>query len=368
MKRIIVVCALITVLVGVWGCRHTPAEPLNTAPEIKISAETEKSIVKGLNWLLASQSKDGLWRGAGNYTLPVSSMAGLALLSHASEDASMDYIIAVRKLATFFLENADPDSGFLCHNVSKSPTLVDVDDRPAYGHAFGLLFLAQACQSEGIFKEDEQNRMRAVIISAIHFIEKHQHPSGCWYQNYVNGHNEIVTASHVQALMAAQGAGFEVNRKTINKALEFNRICLRKKATPSRNASFTAVQIISGEIDNEPLKKAVKRVLENCKTPEDFDLEKLSFANFRHLYASMVCYHLGGQSWENYSTLSTKWYMSKQNSDGSWPQMTKVHALQPSKEYTTAVACLILQMSKRALPIFKNIDSKSIRKELLDEE
>ena len=49
---------------------------------------------------------------------------------------------------------------------------------------------------------------------------------------------------------------------------------------------------------------------------------------------------------------------------GAWPALPNVHAVQPSETYTTAVACLILQMPRRALPIYKNVDSKAVRSKL----
>ena len=350
MKRVAIILALMFVLVGAYGCRQTPT--YNDVKPVKLTAKDEAAVVKGLDWLVANQGKDGLWRGAGKYTLPVSCMAGLALLSHAEEDGSMDYVVAVRRLANFLVENTDLNSGFLCHNITQSETLEDVDDRPAYGHAFGLLFLTQAWQSEKIFKQDELKRIRATIIAAIRFIEKHQHPTGCWYQNYINGHNEIVTASHMQALMAARAAGFDVNRKTLDKALEFNAECLNKPASPARLSSFAAAQLVSGDQDGEALVRGLKGVNENCKKLNKADISTMEFPNFYQLYTSMVCYYMGGRWWTDYYAATSDWYVKHQNADGSWPEMKKVHAVLPSKEYSTAVACMVLQMPKRALPIF----------------
>jgi hypothetical protein len=107
-------------------------------------------------------------------------------------------------------------------------------------------------------------------------------------------------------------------------------------------------------------------VLDACKKDSTYQLDKISFANFNHLYASQVCYFMGGTSWQNYYKKISKWYLANQMPDGAWPELPKVHAVTPSKAYTTAVACLILQMPNRYLPMYQSVEPGEIGKRLLD--
>jgi len=328
---------------------------------IKMDPKIKAAVKRGLDWLEKNQRDDGTW-DAGAYSLPITCMAGLAIASWAGPGRGPErYQKAIEKLTNFIMENTD-NFGYISYG--NSPTALYGDNRPAYGHAFSLLFLTQIYGMG--FTPKEQARIRNGIIGAVRFIEQWQDPTGCWYQNYRNGHNVIVTVSHIQALRAANFAGFRVSKAVIRRALKYNETHVEGDSSQSRNASYTAVLLAAGEYKGRLLKKGVERVLDSCKKASTFQLDQISFANFNHLYASQVCYFMGGTSWQNYYNKISKWYLANQMPDGAWPELPKVHAVTPSRAYTTAVACLILQMPNRYLPMYQSVEPGEIGKRLLD--
>ena len=75
---------------------------------------------------------------------------------------------------------------------------------------------------------------------------------------------------------------------------------------------------------------------------------------------------MGGSYWKNYYRKMSDWYLSNQMPDGAWPELPKVHAVKASKSYTTAVACLILQMPNRYLPMYQAVEPGEVGKRLLE--
>ncbi len=347
------------------GCAHNPDPPPKPQPETAAQrqARIDKAVKRGLDFLVDQQSDDGLWHKAGNYAIPISCIAGLALLHRANyADDPEPYIQAAYELTGEIVGHANQRSG----QIFKKPSIHNFDSRHAFDQAFGVLFLTQVYQTD-ILSDAEQKIVHNIIAQAIGFIETHQDRSGCWYQNYSGGHNDIPTAMHIYALIAAKDAGFTVSKKVLDKAREFNKTYMKSGVALTLAASAVAAHIIGGWYQDPVLRTSVKSVIATCSQKESLDISAIDYANSYHLFTSTVCFYLGDKYWNDYYEGVSTWYLANQKESGAWPALRK-GSMPPSEIYTTAMACLILQMPKRALPIYKNIDSARVRGKLQLEE
>ena len=333
----------------------TPENP-DVKPADKPSP-IDAAVKRGLDWLVKTQDKDGLWHDADNYLFPVSSLAGLALLHRAEcQPDETDYAKAVKNLTGAISSYANPQSGQIAYKTDNP------DIRYAFDHAFAMLFLTQAYQSSVL--NDAQKKIVANIIKkGIAFMKQKQHPNGCWYQNYQNGHNDSSTVIHIYALSAAQDAGFTVEPHIMDMARNFNKGILR--ISPDMIATMVVTGHLTGKWwDEERLGRAAVKVAEGAVSEKSLNLDKLEWGNSYHFHASTTCFYLGGEYWERYYAGMSKWYLANQQESGSWPPAKDSHMMKSNATHTTAVACLILQMPRRALPMYKNVDSKAVRSKL----
>ena len=105
-------------------------------PEM-ITVEAEKSIERGLQYLVKNQSRDGSWRtngASGGYPCAMTALAGLAILASGSTPLEGPYAINVQK-ATEYLLSCAGESGVIAK--------MSEEQRSMYGHGFAMLFLGQ---------------------------------------------------------------------------------------------------------------------------------------------------------------------------------------------------------------------------------
>ncbi len=421
MRKILVWIVLAVIITPTLfaGCeqeqQQTRPQPAPT-PVDQRQAEIDAAVDRGLDWLIAKQGMDGLWHHEEYHAMPISCIAGLALLHRVNYgENTQRYRDAVYNLTGTIVGYANKRTGQLYKTLP--PTQNEEDKKKecqekikkldeqiqrllkekgegkerderilkllkekekeekekeeennrhpyyysdfGYDHAFALLFLTQVYQSK-IFSDAEHKILRRIIVQAISFAERHQDRSGCWYQNYNNGHNTFSTTMHIYALIAAKEAGFRINKITLHKARQFTAKYLARGISAQGISQVTA-HIIGGWLENDDLHKSVQSVINISRKPQYFTSYYLNSYCF---FTSTVCYYLGGEYWHDYYKILSTWYLDKQEPSGAWPEVQAGHARRFNKKYTTVVACLILQMPKRALPMYKNIDSALVRGKL----
>ena len=331
---------------------------------VRITPEIKDMAKKCLTWLARTQGEQGIWDEAGSYALPISCMAGLALASWAGPGSGpKEFVTAMDKLTVFIVGHAEENGYIYSSNVKWG------DNRPAYGHAYSLLYLTQI-YGMGL-GPDEQDKLRGIIRGAIGFMEGRQRPDGCWYQDYRRGHNMIVTVSHIQALRSASQAGFFVKKSVVGKALRFNEAHLRSDSSESRMASYLAVLMAAGDYHSSLLSDVARRIANKTKQDSYYNISKQNFSNFLHMNSSQICYYIGGETWKNYYTKYTDWCLKNlQKGEGEGeaflPPLTHAHAVKPSGAYTTAVATTIMLMPNKYLPMFQVLERSSKDKLSLD--
>lgn len=340
------------------------------------------AIAKGLAWLAKQQKADGSWPvGANESPVTAASFAGLAMLAEGSTSTKGAYKEHVAKTVDWFTQN--------CQTGDRDGLLVSKTEqmrgRYMIPQSHAVLFLASAYEMEpkdegGKSIEDRFNRLRrkevkATLERAVAFIVKAQARSGGWFStSVVEGHDfdlGLETAWQIQALRAAQQAGIDVPKETLQRGLAY----LEKNTSPQGGVNYSsgmrsserpdvtvaalACAFPAGEYGAEAPRKWLKRFASNPADGTTFGL----------LHGAQVIHGLGDDGYAKLFGQDTlKWSSYKerycdqliggarpspklpaQKNDGSWPARGDGH----EAVCATAVSLIILQLDNEAVPIFR---------------
>ena len=165
----------------------------------------------------------------------------------------------------------------------------------------------------------------------------------------------------MQALRAAQNAGFLVPKGTIQDAVQYIDRCstpeggicysLRNFGSGPRLAiSCAAVATLynAGEYDSPVATRCLDYVTQEFKT-HDGSFSKGGFHDFyTHLYASQGFYMAGDKYWDDYFPQTRDQLLQSQaKEDGSW-QGDGI-----GQAYGTAIALIVLELPYKFLPVFQ---------------
>src|SRR5581483_7502449 len=182
-----------------------------------ITPQTQKAIKNGLDYLAKQQGPDGNFPNSpdgAEYAATMTSLAGMALLANGNTSTRGPYADNVRHVEEFIMASANPN-GLIC-------TPPEFNGRSMYGHGFGLLFLSSAYGMET--DEKVRARMRTIITNGIDLTCRAQCRGG-WTYVPGGGDEGSVTITQMQALRAAQNAGFLVPKGTVEAATNYLEQC-----------------------------------------------------------------------------------------------------------------------------------------------
>lgn len=316
-----------------------------------MDAATVQAVERGLQWLAANQADDGSFRGTqdGNaYPISMTGLAGMAFLAHGDTPTRGPYADQLRAATDFILSEARPD-GLISIGAENGRTM--------YGHGFSLLFLATVYGMET--DQRVRNRMHTVIEKAIKLTGQAQSPRGGWYYTPGSGDEGSVTVTQLQALRACQNAGFTVNPNVIEQAIHYLEICQGPEggivysfgsgggSRPAISAAAITCLYSAGEYDS-PL---ADQCLEYVWDIFNADAKRWSKAGghdfYAHYYAAQSFYQAGEDYWGKYFPETSKQLLQMQQNDGHWDG----DGIGPV--YGTAMACTILQLPYKYLPIYQ---------------
>src|SRR4051794_40624815 len=103
----------------------------------EVPREYRETINKGLTYLAKTQHDDGHWDGEGGaYVMPMTSLAGMALLAEGSTLREGKYRSNIRRAVNFILSRAQ-GNGLLGVALTSNE-----GGQYMYGHGFAMMFLA----------------------------------------------------------------------------------------------------------------------------------------------------------------------------------------------------------------------------------
>lgn len=312
----------------------------------------ERTVTKGLDWLVRRQSRRGSWAANdGRYPTAMTALAGTALLLEGSTTTQGRYAEPIRQ-AVDYLVGRSRVNGLIGDPKS--------DDRYTYGHGFSMLFLSQVLGEE----EDERRReeLVRVLTKAVEFSGRAQTSDGGWgYVSAKDGNNfdeGSTTITQVQGLRGCRNAGIPVPREIIDKAIAYIHKCTMPDGgvqysskggggRPAISAAAIACLFNAGEYDDTH----VPRMLDYAeKHLGNIANNGFGHWHYAHFYYAQVMYREGGRKWEAYRDQMEKRLLSEAQPEGDvlfWPQ----GYIGPV--YTTATNLTILQLENGTLPIYQ---------------
>jgi len=324
-----------------FAARSASAQGRPARPGPEVPADAREAIDRGTAYLVRSQLRSGAWNGEA-YTVPVTALAGLALLASGSTPTTGPHADSVRRAAEYLLKSQLRSGLFYPQGM--------IDDRPMYGHGFTLLFLSECFGMSGDFLAER--RVAKAIERAVEVTSQAQSPDGGWYYTAESREDEgSVTITQIQGLRAARNAGFRVKREVIDRALSYMRrsqdpdggvrYTLRYgKSTLALTAAGLACFFGAGDYASENVQKALTYVRRNMDMSDD------GHFHYTHFYLAQAMHQQGGHDWEGYFPRIRAELVRTRRSDGSWMSSY-------GSAYATALSLLILEIPYRYLPIYE---------------
>jgi Squalene-hopene cyclase C-terminal domain/Prenyltransferase and squalene oxidase repeat len=305
------------------------------------SADLERQVAKGLDWLSRQQQSDGSFGSGSQYGrhVGITSICCLAFVSEGSVPGRGPYAKVVESGLNFVLQAASEQSGLIAAETSYGPM---------YGHGFATLFLAE------MYGMSPRADIREKLQKAVALIVRTQNDRGGWRYHPVRADADLsVTICQVMALRAARNVGIEVPKSTIDRSIQYVkdsqnpdggfRYMLDSSGSMfARSAAGVAALYYAGTYDD----RTTRRGLAYLKKYIPGKSEEQTHYFYGHYYAAQAMHLAGGQHWIEWWPSIRDELLSKQSPDGSWRG-------EAGTEYGTGMALIILQMPKETLPIFQ---------------
>jgi hypothetical protein len=359
-SRAAVVVVAIWMAQGGWsgaGAQDTPVDTTVT-----------RAVKRGLDYLKRKQTQDGAWRADVGFKLNeryqrtlsvrqqlrargghvgVSSLAILAFLAGGHVPGRGPYGEVIESGVRYVLSCVNPEDGYISQNGTRM-----------YSHAFATLCLAE------IYGMTHQADLREKLQDAVDLIVKSQNKTGSWrYLPFASDSDMSITVCQVQSLRAARNVGLRVPRSTIDRAIDYikdsaigegpEKGAFKYQAKTITRSSFplTAAGITAlygaGVYDDDAIKRGLDYLVRNHEHLGEH-YRNHYFYYYGHYYAVQAMFIAGGGYWTDYYPKIRRELLQRQDADGSWNNETG-----PGRAFGTAVACIILQIPKRYLPIFQ---------------
>jgi len=316
-----------------------------------VTPETLKAVIKGLDHLAATQADDGSWINGGGQAYPVAmtGLAGTAYLAHGNTPTRGKYAKGVQG-AIEFLVRCTTSTGLITGPGQDS-------GMPMHGHGFALMFLA--CAYGMITKEKLRREVGDAIRKAVTLTAQGQSSAGGWTYTPGTSDEGSVTVTQVQALRAAQNAGFLVPRSVVEAATGYLEKCrtpeggiqysLGSGGGPRLAISAAAVATLynAGQFDGPIATDCLKYVWDQFRASSDQFSKGGGHDFYTHLYASQGFYMAGDAYWDVYFPKTRDQLIAMQAADGSWAGDGI------GQVYGTAIAAIILQLPYKYLPVFQ---------------
>ncbi|MEO6595814.1 MAG: prenyltransferase/squalene oxidase repeat-containing protein [Planctomycetota bacterium] len=315
-----------------------------------VTREIHEATLRGLDWLSRNQANDGSWRnsgGYGSYPAAMTGLAGMAFVASGSTPTRGKHWREVRQSVDFLLKHADPGNGVI--------SVPEEEGRSMYGHGFATLYLASVFGMEEDLKKQE--KLKRVLDKAVGLISAAQSSAGGWiYTPDSNSDEGSVTVTQIQALRACRMAGIIVDKKTIDRSVEYIKRCQNSDGSiryslnsggggrPAITAAGVAVLYNAGMYDDQPF---VEKAVQYCRKQIQVTVDNTGHHFYTHLYWSQALFQRGGADWNDYYAKKSAWLLKQQRKDGGW-EGDGVGTV-----YGTAIALTILQLPYALAPIYQ---------------
>lgn len=336
---------------------------------------SRQAVERGLEAVVRLQNPDGSWSGrvgakvGESYSVQwrgphvgISAIAGLALMAGGNTPGRGRYGDSVEKALDYVLSCVGPDGWIGSPNTRM------------YDCAFAALFMGE------VYGEASRPDIREKLRRAVNLLVRAQNDEGGWRYLPMDRDSDIsVTICVIQALRVARNNGVHVPSETIDRAVRYIRSSHVKRfpGAPWLSGGFKYQPAEADSSHNRvtyPLTAAGLTALYGLGLYHDPIVEEaLAFLErpqnraeiapwgrrgpprgavvrfdyfYGNYYAAQAMFQAGGERWERWFAELRDEILVLQRPDGMW-----VDDVDPV--YATSMACLILQIPYRYLPIFQ---------------
>lgn len=328
--------------------------PPATIPKARIALH-QAAVTRGLNYLVRPLERgDSDGSLSKRYSVAVTALGGMALLGAGTEYNRGPYGPYLVQAIEYLLDRRRrDDQGYISDAGGSTPSRM-------HGHAYAVLFLAQVVGCIPLESKDKQ--VRDVVRQGVAVIQSAQTVHGGWgYRPLSHDVDEAsITVCCLQALRAAKDAGFEVDRRVIEKAISYLRACAKPdgsfkyqlrgsnkstfELTAASVSTLDATGTYTGDVHRRGVEFMDSKVADFPNNPLEASTHYPFYGN---LYAAQVYFQLGGSRWDRWAEVAYPRLLGMQQDDGSWRHE------QYGDPYATAMAVLMLEIPFGYLPIFE---------------
>jgi Squalene-hopene cyclase C-terminal domain/Prenyltransferase and squalene oxidase repeat len=335
------------------------------------TAESEKSVEMGLDWIARHQRPDGGWSldtrdackgsacpGEGPMMFSETAATGLALLpllgaGHTHTKPGRYQKTIERGL--FWLVKTQRPSGELFTTGSNHTHF--------YSHAIASMAL---CEAYGLTKD---KRLRDPAQKAIFYLNRTQNKAdGGWRYFIGEAGDTSVFGWQIFAMRSAHLAGLEVNRSVLKRAREYlDRVAVDPAGATyaymnGRGASYTMTaeglvcrQLMGWPRDHPAMLAGTAAIAANLEESQERNI-------YYWYYATQLLHNMRNKDWERWNARVREGLISMQSvgkecDRGSWdpsePQIDKWGAM-GGRLYTTSLSLLTLEVYYRYLPLYRD--------------
>jgi hypothetical protein len=382
-----VIVALLRLIVGCLAVLLLFTQGARGEGEWEITADSAKSLQRGLEWLVRNQGPEGNWT---SNDLGLVSMGGLAFMSAGHAPGRGRYGDEVQKSLDYVLNSARP-TGLL--NISHA-------QRDMYNHGLSTFVLGQ---THGMTTSRDQ-RLNAILDRALRLIALTQCDDGGWdYQarRSARGHDLSLAVMQAKALRSAMDSGLDVSSDVVDKAIrsvrehyaprgarrdarESEMRELPGQFTYSKGGGGTTIAMAAagvvclqefGQYDDWRIPKNMEVIgaaIDELAPPSNRN-GTMPFDAYTLYYVGQALYQVGGDDWQRYYPKLRDYLVATQRNEkdrqdfnGSWKDLGasgrgRVSG-KPGDLYATAVACFVLAMPNRYLPILQEGRIESLQR------
>ena len=371
-------CCIVLIQAGILVNRGQAEGPWEVTPQ------SEKALQQGLAWLEHNQGRDGNW---GCNDLGLVSMGALAFLAAGETPGRGPHGEAIQKTLNYVLTQAE----------KKKSGLLNIADgqRDMYNHGLTTFVLGQA------YGMTSDPRVGPTLDRALKLIAQTQCRDGGWdyhAEAQERGHDLSLAVMQAKALRSAVDSGLEVPPEVIEAAIRGVREHFTPHGCPhnadeaeqqkhpgqftydrgggNATVAMAAAGIVClqefAQYDDWRIEKSMQVIEEALKkecSGGQAKRDRPPFDPYTTYYVGQAIYQVGGKTWErSYPLLrdslvaSQIHELNKPDLDGMWRSIGQVGG-KSGDLYMTAVACFVLAMPNRYLPILQEGRIDSLRQQ-----
>jgi len=360
-----------------------PAASAQDADEI--TPQSEAALERGLGWLAKNQGADGSW---GSADLGLVSMGALAYMAAGHSPGRGRYGRELEQALDFVVSRARP-SGLL--NISNP-------QRDMYNHGLATFVLGQA---HGMTTSKDR-KLNRVLDNALQLIASTQCEDGGWdyrAQRQNTGHDLSLAVMQAKALRSAVDSGLEVPPEVIGLAIrsvrdhyatkggrglpESEQQRLPGQFTYSKGGGGGTIAMAAcgvvclqefGQYDDWRIARSMEVIQAAVQgTPRARTRDgSMPFDAYTLYYVGQALYQVGGEHWKSGYPRLRNYLVDSQLNDPNNPQLHgawRDHGWQgggrvagkDGELYATSVACFILAIPNRYLPILQEGKIESLK-------